>query len=242
MERTDSQWGAISLFFNLKRKCKLLLIGVSITPSSSNHTFVPNFICFNMTYDPKAIGLKTSTRALRRSGLLLLFLFPALFLYGQTAPHFIKTDIGDSGTQIYLPGKPDPIAVSYAQDSSVVYTIETVDSTSGDLYHFGCIVVNLNGVDLTGQEEDILISYMDYLQSAFEIESSAGYGKGHILSTHPSAKGVLDYWEDADQTHWIVKGWAAESTLFVMFIYGPEDYPNQNIVDVFFNGARFKGD
>lgn len=64
----------------------------------------------------------------------------------------------------------------------------------------------------------------------------------HTLSTHPSAKGVLDYWKDATGDEWVVKGWAAESTLFVMFVYGPEAYPNYIIVDTFFKGARFKGD
>lgn len=163
-------------------------------------------------------------------------------VFSQNAPRFIKTDVADSGCKIYLPGKADPVDVSYSPDSSIVYTIETLDTTAGAYYHFGSIVVNLNGVDLTGQEEDMLIAYMDYLKDAFKIESSVGYGKGHTLSTHATAKGVLDYWEDADGDNWVVKGWAAESTLFVMFIYGPDDYPNQNVVDIFFKGARFKGD
>ena len=163
-------------------------------------------------------------------------------LNAQNAPRFVKTDIADSGVKLYLPGTADPVNISYSQDSSKVYTIETIDSTTGDYYHFGSIVAELNGVDLQGQEEEMLIQYMDYLQTALAIESTAGYGKGHTLETHPSAKGVLDYWVDESDDHWIVKGWAAESTIFVMFIYGPSDYPNQNVVDVFFKGARFAGD
>lgn len=178
-----------------------------------------------------------------RNWLSLFLLLPAIsFLCAQSAPRFVKTDIADSGAKIYLPGKPAPVEVSLSQDSSLVYTIETLDSTTGAYYHFGSIVVNLNQVDLSGQEEEMLISYMDYLKSAFKIESAAGYGKGHTLSTHPSAKGVLDYWLDEEGTRWIVKGWAAESTIFVMFVYGPEDYPNQQVVDIFFKGARFVGD
>jgi hypothetical protein len=163
-------------------------------------------------------------------------------LNAQKAPRFVKTDIADSGAKLYLPGTPDPVNISYSQDSSKVYTIETIDSTTGSYYHFGSIVAQLNGVDLQGQEEEMLIQYMDYLQTALAIESTAGYGKGHTLDTHPSAKGVLDYWRDEADDHWIVKGWAAESTIFVMFIYGPSDYPNQNVVDIFFKGARFAGD
>lgn len=160
----------------------------------------------------------------------------------QTAPRFIKTDIGDSGCKIYLPGKADPVGVSFSPDSSLVYTIETLDSTTGAYYHFGSVLVNLNNVDLEGQEEDVLVAYMDYLKTAFKIEEAVGYGKGHSLSTHSSAKGVLDYWKDSGGDQWAVKGWAAESTIFVMFVYGPGEYPNSNIVDVFFKGARFKGD
>ncbi len=171
-----------------------------------------------------------------------LFLAFAGQMAAQTAPRFVKTPIGNSGCSLYLPGKADPVDISYSPDSSVVYTIESLDSTTGKYFHFGAILVELNGVDLAGTEEEMLVNYMDYLQGAFEIEEAAGYGKGHTLSTHPSAKGILDYWTDIDEDEWTVKGWAAESTLFVMFVYGPEVYPNYNIVETFFNGARFKGD
>ncbi len=178
-----------------------------------------------------------------RTSLSLLLLLPSLsFLLGQKAPRFVKTDIADSGCKLYLPGQADPVNISYSPDSSIVYTIETIDTSLGSFYHFGSIVINLKGVDLAGQEEDMLMSYMDYLKTTFNVKESAGYGKGHSLPTHPSAKGVLDYWLDETQTHWVVKGWAAESTIFVMFIYGPKDFPNPNVADIFFNGARFKGD
>ncbi|MFN0216835.1 MAG: hypothetical protein ACKVT2_21475 [Saprospiraceae bacterium] len=163
-------------------------------------------------------------------------------LTAQTTPRFTKTEIADSGCKIYLPGKAGNVEVTYSPDSSVVYTMETIDTSTGSEYHFGCIVVNLNGVDLAGMEEEMLIGYMDYLKSGVNVTEAAGYGKGHTLSTHPSAKGVLDYWVDANNLKWVVKGWAAESTIFVMFVYGQEDYPNYNVVDIFFKGARFKGD
>jgi hypothetical protein len=163
-------------------------------------------------------------------------------LWAQKAPRFTKTPVGDSGASLYLLGAPTDQTVSYSPDSSRVYTIETVDTTQGADYHFGAIVVSLNNVDLKDIEETMLVQYMDYLKEMFGVKEAAGYGKGHTLSTHPTAKGVLDYWLDSSGTHWKVKGWAAESTLFVMFIYGPEDYPNVNVAEVFFNGARFVGD
>ncbi len=171
---------------------------------------------------------------------LLLASLPSLT--AQKVPRFIKTDVSNSGCKVYLPGTADPVDIAYAPDSSVVYTIETIDSTTGAYFHFGSIIVNLNGIDLEEQEEEMLENYMDYLKGAFNINESAGYGLGHTLDTHTSAKGIIDYWKDEDGDEWIVKGWAAESTLFVMFVYGPSVYPNSNIVDVFFKGARFKGD
>lgn len=173
---------------------------------------------------------------------LFLFLGLNAGLWAQKAPRFSKTPVGDSGVSLYLPGAPVDQTVSYSPDSSKVYTIEAIDSSQGAMYRFGSIVVNMKGVEVAGMEDEILTQYMDYLKEEFTVKSSAGYGKGHTLSTHPSAKGVLDYWLDGDGTHWIVKGWAAESTLFVMFIYGPEDYPNVNISELFFKGARFFGD
>lgn len=174
--------------------------------------------------------------------LMLLFAICSWSAAQSTAPRFVKTPISDSGCHLYLPGTPDPIDISYSPDSSVVYTIETIDSTTGAYFHFGAVLVNLNGIDLAGMEEDMLVNYLDYLKTAFHIEEAVGYGKGHTLSTHPSAKGVLDYWKDVDGDEWVVKAWAAESTIFVMFVYGPKEYPNSNIIDIFFKGARFKSD
>ncbi|MBN8677957.1 MAG: hypothetical protein J0M29_07010 [Chitinophagales bacterium] len=178
----------------------------------------------------------------RNSILIVFLLLHTAVLCAQKAPRFAKTPVGDSGASIYLPGAPTEQNVSYSPDSSRVYTIETVDSTQGAAYHFGAIVVNLNHVDLKAIEEDMLTQYMDYLKETFDVKQAVGYGKGHTLDTHPSAKGMLDYWLDGSGSHWAVKGWAAESTLFVLFIYGPEDYPNVNVAQLFLNGARFAGD
>ncbi|TND08737.1 MAG: hypothetical protein FD123_1953 [Bacteroidetes bacterium] len=175
--------------------------------------------------------------------LLVSGLFLSAFAPGyMQAPKFTKYDIKDSGCRIYLPGKPDPVDMSYSPDSSKVYTIESLDSTYGTYFHFGTIVVRLKEGDLVGTEEDMLTGYMDYLKDAFKIKKAVGYGKGHALSTHPTAKGVIDFWEDEDGDQWSVAGWAAESTIFVMFIYGNKEFPNQSVKEVFFKGARFPGD
>ncbi|MCX6181515.1 MAG: hypothetical protein NT150_06280 [Bacteroidetes bacterium] len=139
-----------------------------------------------------------------------------------------------------MPAEPDPVDLSYSPDSARVYTIEALDSSTGMYFHFGAIVVE--DVDLGDSKEEMVIAYMDYLKTAFNVKTAAGYGKGHTLSTHASAVGVLDYWEDADGDQWKVKGWADSKSIVVMFVYGPKEYPNLNVTDIFFNGIRFPGD
>lgn len=177
-------------------------------------------------------------------GLLLFAVFLALaWTPAQTtAPKFARYNISDSGCKIFLPAKPDPVTMDYSPDTSKVYTIECLDSTYKSFFHFGSIVVDLKDTLKDGEVEDMLIAYLDYLKTAFNITEAAGYGKGHTLSTHPSAKGVIDFWKDKDGDEWSIKAWGDRHILFVMFIYGPKEYPNYNVKEVFFNGARFPGD
>lgn len=172
---------------------------------------------------------------------LLLFLLSAP-LFAQKAPKFAKYPIGNSGLNIYLPAQPDSVTLAYSPDSSKVYTIESLDSSSGKYYHFGAIVVDLKEKLAGGEEEDMIIAYLDYLKTAFEITESAGYGKGHTLETHPAAKGVIDYWKDKEGDEWRIFAWADTNYVVVMFEYGPGDYPNENVIEIFRKGIRFPGD
>jgi hypothetical protein len=167
-------------------------------------------------------------------------LLAATIAFSQTAPRFKKYDVSDSKFSLYLPAIPGAVSLEYSPDSAKVYTLDALDSTYGAYFHFGAIVVE----DLaTGDnKEDLLISYMDYLKTSFNIVSAAGYGKGHTLTTHPSAMGVLDYWEDKDGDQWKVKGWIDSKSIVFMFIYGSKEYPNYNVAEIFFNGIRFPGD
>ncbi|MFM7021821.1 MAG: hypothetical protein ACKOXB_02500 [Flavobacteriales bacterium] len=159
----------------------------------------------------------------------------------QTVPHLKKYDISDSKFRIYLPSAPDPVSMEYSPDSAKVYTIEALDSSQNKYFHFGAIVVT--GLSLDNEiKEEMLISYMDYLKTSIGIESSIGYGKGHTLSTHASAVGVIDYWKDKDGDEWKVKGWIDNNSIVVMFIYGPGEYPIASIPEIFFAGIRFPED
>ncbi|MBL7764987.1 MAG: hypothetical protein JNJ58_02760 [Chitinophagaceae bacterium] len=157
-----------------------------------------------------------------------------------TPPRFVKKPVGNSGCFAYLPDDQTPknFDISYSPDSSKLYT---GDFSSGE-FHYSLIVVKLKEkISGTRTEmEDLLIAYLDYLQTSFNITNTTGYGKGHILKDAPDAIGVLDYWEDSEDDSWVVKGWTNGSIMAVMMVYGPREYPNQNALDLFLNGFRFK--
>ena len=148
-------------------------------------------------------------------------------------------DIGQSGCSAYFPeGMPD-FELSKSEDGADVYTSEV----AVDGFMFGCIAVKFVEpfTDSSPEEmEGLLISYMEYLKSHFEITASAGVGKGHTLESSPDARGVLDYWEDAEKTQFAVKGWVNQRALGVMIIYGPIEYPNFNLQQMYLDGFRFR--
>lgn len=152
-----------------------------------------------------------------------------------------KIEIASSGCSAYMIGKPGEVSISNSPDGSEIFTVESVSQKYPD-YQFGVILVKLIGIDENVDREQLLMAYMDFLKTPFSITASAGYGKGHTLETHASAKGVIDYWEGSDGLKWVLQGWAAEDYLVVMFISGPQTFDNVSIQKVFFNGIRFPGD
>jgi hypothetical protein len=173
--------------------------------------------------------------------LFLLIAFKAM-VFAQTsprAPRMVKTPVSNSGCYAYFPKAEAELKfeLSYSEDSAKVYTGEVVDG----VHHFAVIVVKMNQ-KLSGKEEkeNMLIGYLDYLKTSFEVKNAAGYGKGHQLESAPNSVGVIDYWVDADANKWAIKGWTDENILAVMMLYGPEDYPIFNVQKMFLDGFRFK--
>lgn len=151
-------------------------------------------------------------------------------------PRFAKYPVGTSGASAYYPGEPE-FDLSYSEDSAAVY----VGEVAMDTFTFSTIIVQFK--DPIGDDkainEGLLVSYLDFLQQQFDIESSAGYGKGHTLESAPDAVGVIDYWLETDGTNYQVKGWVNSTHLAIMMIYGSSEYPNFNVAQLFLNGFRF---
>lgn len=154
------------------------------------------------------------------------------------APRLGKTDIGQSGCSAYLPPGMPEFDLSKSEDNSDVYTSEV----ELDSFVFGCIAVRFSEpfTDASPDEmEELLISYMDFLKSPFEITSAVGYGKGHLLDGYPDARGVIDYWEDGNGRQYAVKGWVNQKYIGFLYIGGAGDYPYLNLQQMYLDGFRF---
>lgn len=159
----------------------------------------------------------------------------------EPMPRLSKTVIGNSGCSAYLPEGFPEFEVSLSEDSSFVYVSEMEVGS----FLFGCITVKLaepfNETASGDDYENLLISYMGYLETAFNITSTAGVGRGHTLESTPGARGVIDYWEDESGNQFAVKGWANPNNLAVLYIVGAEEYPYFSLQQMYLDGFRFGG-
>ena len=168
--------------------------------------------------------------------MIFLFLAGHFFLQAQSLK---KYDIGTTGCKLYMLCDPGKFDLSYSQDSSKVYTAEC---KANDALNYGVICVELKeALPANGESEDMLISYMDYLKTGFNISSSAGYGKGHTMKNYEEAIGVMDYWKDKDNNEWKVKGWTDGKFISVLYVYSNGKLDETPKVNLFLDGFRFKG-
>ena len=153
------------------------------------------------------------------------------------APRLHKTAIGKSGCYAYMPQGEIEFDLAYSPDSSTVYTGEI---TEGD-FNYGIIVIKMKETVLATTEDRINMveSYLDYLKEQFAITDAAGYGEGHTMENYPDAVGVIDYWIDEDKDTWQIKGWVDSNTIGILMIYGPTEYPNFNVQQMYLDGFRF---
>lgn len=172
-----------------------------------------------------------------RDLIFLLTLFTTQLTTAQV-PRFEKFPMGESGCYAYFPGDP-AFELSWSEDSSQVYTGEVVTDSFN---YFGiCVKLSESIGDNQREQLNLLETYLDYLQDAFGVTGSAGYGEGHTLEDYPAASGVIDYWEDVDGNSWAIKGWVNSQYLIVLGIYGEAEYPYFEAQQMYLNGVRFPG-
>lgn len=167
----------------------------------------------------------------------VLFIFSLIFLSSSSIGQLIKKySISNSGCAAYMFCNPGEFEISYSPDSSVVYTAEC----KSDSLHYGIICVKMKaGVADSEDAEQILISYLDFLKRQLSVTSSAGYGKGHALTSNSAARGVIDYWKDKDGNDWKIKGWTDGKFMSVLYVYADGAMNEPAKVNVFLDGFRF---
>lgn len=147
-----------------------------------------------------------------------------------------KYPLSTSGCSIYN-YCPITYKIDKSADSSQVYTGEC---KVGEVVYGVICVKLLNPVSNLIMAEDLLIAYLDYLKSSFDIRQAAGYGKGHRLNNNPDTRGILDYWEDAEKDAWKVKAWTDGKYIGVMYSYSKLPLPESK-VNVYLDSFRLPG-
>jgi hypothetical protein len=171
--------------------------------------------------------------------LSILFFLTALttMVWGQAVPRFAKYDIGETGCKVYLPSDPGDFEKSLSEDNSEVYTGES----EHEGFKFAVILVKFSEPigNETEVKNDMMTSYLDFLQTQFGVTESTGYGLGHTLESAPDAVGVIDYWVDSDGIEYAIKSWCDGDYLAVLLLYGVGEYPIFNVQQMFLDGFRF---
>lgn len=171
---------------------------------------------------------------MRKSLLSLLSLFCVVIGFGQSIK---KYPIGESGCAAYFFCDPGTFNMSYSEDSSRIYTGECVNGET----NYGLICVQLNQTDLKiGEVEVVMLSYLDYLKTAFKVTSAAGYGKGHRLRGKEDIHGIIDYWKDESGANYKIKGWTDGHFIIVLYAKSAKELVETK-ANVFLDGIIFKG-
>ncbi|MBK8608763.1 MAG: hypothetical protein IPL84_02105 [Chitinophagaceae bacterium] len=148
-----------------------------------------------------------------------------------------KYAISNSGCSVYSFCDPGTFDMTYSEDSAKVFTSEC----KGEEAYYGIICIELKEpINDLSIAEEVLVSYLNYLKSAFKIKTAAGYGKGHKLRDKENTRGVLDYWNDEEKNNWKVKGWTDGNFITVLYAYSQKDLPETK-VNAFLDGLLFKG-
>ncbi len=170
---------------------------------------------------------------MKRSPLLLAFSLCFLFTPAQSLK---KVPISNSGCSLYT-FCDLKFEKKYSEDSSLMY----VGECAKDGINYGAICVKLTQpVDEFDRAEEMLVNYLDYLKTSFNILKSTGYGRGHRLASNENTRGVLDYWKDSEKNNWKIKAWTDGKYIGVLYGYSAKEL-NETKLNVFLEGFRFPG-
>jgi len=116
----------------------------------------------------------------------------------------------------------------------------TGECVAGDVTYGVICVKLLNAINDLGAAEELMVSYVDFLKTSFDIKKTAGYGRGHRLNNNENTRGILDYWEDGELDKWKIKAWTDGKYIGFMYAYSRKELPEAK-VNVFLESFRLPG-
>ncbi|HQC06472.1 MAG TPA: hypothetical protein PK067_05575 [Kaistella chaponensis] len=165
--------------------------------------------------------------------LVLLLLIYGVVAFAQT-PRFTKYNVASTSVQIYLPTEPK-WDQSTSEDGSEIFIY---DDLFGNM-NYSAIIVKLHPTVVNDKPENLLESYMIYLEKAvFTLDQKAGFGKGHTLENQPNVKGILQMGKSKDGKEYKIMGWTDGKYIAVLATSSLEEM-NYNIQEMFLRGIRF---
>lgn len=173
---------------------------------------------------------------MKKSYLLLVF-FMAGMLQVLDAQTLKKYPIDKSGCSAYFLCYPGKFELSFSPDSSRVYTGECIaDSITYDII---CVKMKEHIKEID-DAENMLVQYLDFIKSSFQVTGSMGYGKGHRLKGNEKTRGIVDYWKDKDKNKIKVKAWTDGRYIAVLIVIAANEIPEAK-ANVFLDGVAFPG-
>jgi hypothetical protein len=168
---------------------------------------------------------------------LLLVFFITGIIQVLDAQTLKKYPIDKSGCSAYFFCNPGKFELSFSPDSSRVYTGECIaDSLTYDII---CVKMKEQIKDIDGAES-MLVQYLDFIKSSFQVTGSTGYGKGHRLKGNENTRGIVDYWKDKDNNNMKVKAWTNGGYIAVLIVIAAKEIPEAK-ANVFLDGFAFPG-
>jgi hypothetical protein len=98
----------------------------------------------------------------------------------------------------------------------------------------------LNKRDDLDMAESLLVSYLDFLKTRFEVVSATGYGKAHGLAGHENTRGIFDHWVGKDHLKWKIEAWTDGQYIGVLSAKPSKELPEMK-VNAFLAGFRMPG-
>jgi len=128
---------------------------------------------------------------------------------------FKRFSIANSGCTILLPEHAGNFSTSFTNAKDIIHFGET---SEGDVTYGSVTIQLLNPLDTLAEAEKVLAQFMHTLQASYDIEHTTGLTLGYTLKGNNEARGIVDYWQDADGIDFKVKGWTNGSIMAVLFI------------------------